>query len=192
MNGREFVLEFVVSHISCKNLKAANSPLIIKIPGCAPIELSPRTVTLTRISYEKGKRLIFGHERILDLNTKFELLLGHGNPQVRGKCQIDFFEVAKRIDEKERTIYEIESAMQRPDGSHLGVLYLTFQIFPVREFEEIRQVPKLQSASGQPTSQRVIVRPMKSSRNTVQSSNKGYSVKEPKTARSPRPLARDI
>lgn len=169
---KEFVLEFVVSHITCKNLNAASSPLSIKIPSCTPIELDPRTVTLTKITFEKGRRLIFAHDRLLDLKSVFELRVGHGNPQVRGSCSVDFFEVSNGIDEGSKTVYDIDVAMQRPDRSHFGILHLTFQIFTLRELEEARKQPTL-------VSPRVIVKPTMPPRGSYSGSHRGR-MKSPK------------
>lgn len=172
---KEFVLEFLVSHITCKNLNAASSPLFIKVPTCAPIEMDPRTVTLTRITFEKGRRLIFAHDRLLDLNSTFELHFGHGNPQVRGSCSVDFFEVSNGIDENAKKLYDIDVAMQRPDRSHFGILHLTFQIFTVRELEEARALQKPQNM----VSPRTIVKPLGTSRGSYSGSYKGRG-KSPK------------
>ena len=172
---KEFVLEFMVSHITCKNLNAAGSPLWIKIPALVPIELTPRAVTLTRITYEKGRRLLFCHDRLLDLNSIFELHFGHGNPQVRGSCSVDFFEVSNGIDENAKKLYDIDVAMQRPDRSHFGILHLTFQIFTVRELEEARALQKPQNM----VSPRTIVKPLGTSRGSYSGSYKGRG-KSPK------------
>ena len=166
----DFVLEFVVNHITCRNFNAMKCPLSVKIPGCPPIELNPKQATMTKLTYEKGKRLIFKHARLLDLNVVFQLLSGHGNLSIRGKCSFDFFEICDKITENDPTVYQIDITMERSDHSRLGVLNCQFQIFPYREYEEIRGqprvIPPLQIQPpivGQKTP-RKIVRPVQSAR----------------------------
>lgn len=184
---KDFVLEFVVSHITCKNLNAASSPLWIKIPACTPIELNPKSVTMTKITYEKGRRLLFCHDRLLDLNSIFELHFGHGNPQVRGSCSVDFFEVSNGIDELEKKVYDIDVAMQRPDRSHFGILHMTFQLFTTRELAEAAAPMKKVTAQNiVPQSPRTIVKPIQSARGNYSNSGGRWSQKDGSQPRSPR------
>ena len=187
---KEFVLEFMVSHITCKNLNAASSPLWIKIPALVPIELTPRAVTLTRITYEKGRRLLFCHDRLLDLNSIFELHFGHGNPQVRGTCSVDFFQVSNGIDENEKKVYDIDVAMQRPDRSHFGILHLTFQLFTRRELVEAQTPKKVQKMV--PQSPRSIVKPVKSARGNYPPSSPRWKQKDEEKVKSPRTRMRAV
>lgn len=135
----DFVLEFVVNYVTCRNFNAMACPLSITIPGCPPIDFTPKKTSMTKLTYEKGKRLIFQHERLLDLKAIFELRAGHGNSAVRGKCSFDFFEIGEKITESNPTVYLIDVTMSRPDNSRFGVLNCEFQIFPYREYEEIKQ-----------------------------------------------------
>lgn len=170
MNDKDFVLEFVVHFIMCKNLQANASPLLIQIRDCTPLELNPTEVTLTKLTYEKGKRLYFQHSKLLDLYAKFYLQMGHGNTTIRSQCSFDFFELAKRISEIHPTVYELDAAMVRMDQSKFGVMKISFQIFPLKEYLSILNSPRPSTASHPK-----IVKPVGSS-----SSSRSNSVKVPK------------
>lgn len=171
----DFVLEFVVNFITCRNFNAMACPLSVTIPGCPPIELNPKKTSMTKLTYEKGKRLIFQHSRLLDLKVLFELRAGHGNTTVRGKCSFDFFEICDKITENNPTIYEVDVTMLRSDQSRFGVLNCSFQIFPYREYEEIKQSP-------QSTSSRVIS-PQTQNQNSINRTTKKSIVKPVQSAR---------
>ncbi|OHT12459.1 hypothetical protein TRFO_17740 [Tritrichomonas foetus] len=181
----DFVLEFVVNYITCRNLNAMASPLSIKIPGCPPIELSPKQTSMTKLTYQKGKRLVFKHAQLLDLNVVFQLHSGHGNLSVRGKCSFDFFEICDKITESDPTVYEVDVTMERSDHSRFGVLNCHFQIFPYRELEEFRRnppvikvVPPISTPTHTATSgsrtPRKIVRPVQSARGPPKRQSAAY------------------
>lgn len=171
----DFVLEFVVNFITCRNFNAMACPLSVTIPGCPPIELNPKRTSMTKLTYEKGKRLIFQHSRLLDLKVLFELRAGHGNTSVRGKCNFDFFEICDKITENDPTVYEVDVTMLRSDNSRFGVLNCVFQIFPYREYEEIKRSP-------QPSTARVIP-PQAQNQNSINRTNKKSIVKPVQSAR---------
>lgn len=175
----DFVLEFIVNYVTCRNFNAMACPLSVTIPGCPPIELNPKKTSMTKLTYEKGKRLIFQHSRLLDLKVVFELRAGHGNAAVRGKCSFDFFEISDQITENNPTIYEVDVTLLRSDQSRFGVLNCSFQIFPYREYEEIKKNPMQTSARVIPpqsqnqnsinkTTKKSIVKPVQSSRGVSQ------------------------
>ncbi|OHT08883.1 hypothetical protein TRFO_22472 [Tritrichomonas foetus] len=167
-----FVLEFIIDSIKCKNLNAMNSPLHITFPKVPPIILEPKNVTLTKISYQKGKRLIFKHDNLLDLNAQFLLRSGHGNLAVRGKCTIDFFEVCQHVGEN-APVYQVDIAMNRPDGSRLGVMSFSFQIFPYQEYVFSVDNQKAIIKEQQNKANKKIIRPIKSARSQRRSSDCG-------------------
>lgn len=170
----DFVLEFVVNFITCRNFNAMACPLSVTIPGCPPIELNPKKTSMTKLTYEKGKRLIFQHSRLLDLKVVFELRAGHGNTSVRGKCAFDFFEISDKITENNPTVYDVDVTMLRSDHTRFGVLNCAFQIFPYREYEEIKQSPA--------TSR--VIHPQIQNQNSINRTNKKSIVKPIQSARS--------
>ena len=165
-----FVLEFIIDSITCKNLNAMTSPLYINFPKLSPIILEPKSVSLTKITYMKGKRLLFKHDNLLDLNAQFILRSGHGNLSTRGKCRIDFFEICRNVAENS-PVYMVDITVNRPDGSRLGVMSFSFQIFPYQEYVFSVDNQKAIIKEQQSKTMKKIIRPIKSARNQRRSSD---------------------
>jgi len=159
----EFVLEFVVHHITCRNASAQRSPLVITVPACPSLTLNPRSATIGKVAYERGKRIIFGHSHLLDLKTSFILVQGHGDHTARASCEIDFFALASVGDRRVPAVYDVEVGMQRPAGDHFGLLNVSFQIMPLGEFTEILAKPvtaprsPVRTSDSKPSAKRISV-----------------------------------
>lgn len=135
-NKSEFVLEFVVHSISCKNTSVRSSPLIITLAGCPDILLNAKSATVCKITYEKGKRISFSHSHLMNLKASFVLVKGHGDQTIRAACSFDFFELTSVNDEFSSIVYELEVGMDKPNGDRFGIMSCSFQIMPVFEYQK--------------------------------------------------------
>lgn len=158
MNGiTEFILEFVVHHITCKNVSVKSSPLAVTLAGCPDIILNAKTTTVCKITYNKGKRVSFSHHHLANLNASFVLVQGHGDPTIRATCSFDFYElIQNNVDSNVPTVINLEVGMDSPDGERFGVLFLSFQVYPASELEEIQSKAqsKLSLRNSRPTTPR--------------------------------------
>jgi hypothetical protein len=137
----EFVLEFVVRHVVCRNTAVQSSPLIVTLPGCLPVTLNCRSATIATITLGQVKRVTFGHSHLLNLKTSFVLVHGHGDPSVRASCSFDFFANSSCPDDATPFVYNVEIGMDRPDGDRFGVLNIVYQLMPLSDFEELMSHP---------------------------------------------------
>lgn len=133
----EFVLEFVVHSIACRNTAVKSSPIVVSLPGCVDITLNAKSATVCKITYERGKRISFSHSHLLNLKASFVLVQGHGDSTVRASCSFDFFEIMQAADEQVPTVYDVEIGMDRPGGERFGVMYCSFQVIPTSEFKTV-------------------------------------------------------
>ncbi|KAK8887598.1 hypothetical protein M9Y10_038649 [Tritrichomonas musculus] len=138
-NNSEFVLEFVVHTITCKNTSVRSSPLVITLPGCPDIILNAKSASVCKITYEKGKRISFTHSHLVNLKASFILVRGHGDPTIRSACSFDFFELTTANDDSVPLVYEVEIGMIKPNGSFFGMMNCTFQIMPTYEYKQALQ-----------------------------------------------------
>lgn len=138
-NNSEFVLEFVVHSITCKNTSVRSSPLVITLPGCPDIVLNAKSASVCKIIYEKGKRISFTHSHLVNLKASFILVRGHGDPTIRSACSFDFFELTSATDDSIPIVYEVEVGMIRPNGGFFGLLNCSFQIMPTYEYKQAIQ-----------------------------------------------------
>jgi hypothetical protein len=137
MLNTEFVLEFVVRNVSCRNTSVRSSPLMISLPGCPPLPLNARTATIGKITYERGKRVTFSHSHLSNLQALIHLLSGHGDQTIRASCSVDFFNIASVSDDRIPTVYDVEVGMDRPNGDRFGILNIAFQLISLREFSDL-------------------------------------------------------
>lgn len=160
MNGNtEFILEFVVHHITCKNVSVRSSPLAVTLPGCPDIIFNAKSSTVCKIAYNKGKRVSFSHYHLINLNSSFVLIQGHGDPTIRATCSFDFYELLQNnSDGTVPTVVNLEVGMDSPDGERFGVLFLSFQIYPASELVEIQSKAqsKLSTRGSKATTPRAI------------------------------------
>ena len=133
----EFVLEFVIHNIMCRNTSVRSSPLIVSVPGCPDLTINAKNATVCKISYERGKRISFSHSHLLSLKVSFVLVQGHGDSTVRASCSFDFFEIMSSADEQVPTVYDLEVGMDKPGGERFGVMSCSFQVIPAAEFKKI-------------------------------------------------------
>lgn len=140
ITNSEFVLEFVIHNVVCKNTSVRSSPMIVSLPGCPDITLNAKSATVCKITYEKGKRVSFSHSHLLNLKASFVMVQGHGDQTIRASCSFDFFEIVTSADEQVATIYDVEIGMDKPGGERFGIMNCSFQLMPVYEFESIGQV----------------------------------------------------
>ena len=131
----EFVLEFVIHSISCRNTAVRSSPLVVSVPGCPDLTLNAKSATVCKITYERGKRISFSHSHLLNLKVSFVLVQGHGDSTVRASCSFDFFEIMASADEQVATVYDVEVGMDKPGGERFGVMSCSFQVIPASEFK---------------------------------------------------------
>ncbi|OHT07304.1 hypothetical protein TRFO_24561 [Tritrichomonas foetus] len=136
INNSEFILEFVIHHITCKNTSVRSSPLIVTLAGVPDIVLNAKNATVCKISYEKGKRVSFSHSHLLNLKASFVLVQGHGDPTIRATCSFDFFELTSSADEPTPVVYDVEIGMDKPTGERFGIMNCTFQLMPVYEYKQ--------------------------------------------------------
>lgn len=134
MNTPDYVLEFVVHSITCRNFSAQASPLRISIPLALDMTINPSSTTLSKITYEKGKRIFFNHDNLLNLECKFDLINGHGNFNSRGSCKIDFFTECQEIEKRRPFIYEVNACLISPNNKKIGIMKLSFQMYTFRNF----------------------------------------------------------
>jgi hypothetical protein len=146
----EFVLEFVVHHIVCRNTAVRSSPLIVSIPGWPSLTLTTKSATIGKLTFERGRRATFTHSHLLNLKTSFVLVRGHGDGTVRASCELDFFAVASTSDDRIPLVYDVEIGMDRPGGDRFGILALAFQLMPLFEFQELLAIPR-PTAAVRPT-----------------------------------------
>jgi hypothetical protein len=98
--------------------------------------MNPRNATIGRITYERGKRITFSHSHLTNLKAVIHVVLGHGDQSLRAFCSIDFFSLSSAGDDRIPTIYDVDIGMDRPTGERFGILNLSFQLMPLREFQE--------------------------------------------------------
>jgi hypothetical protein len=98
------------------------------------VPLNARGATIGKITYERGKRVTFGHSHLTNLKASIYLVFGHGDQSVRASCSVDFFSIAS--DDLIPVVYELEVGMDRPSGDRFGTLSLSFQLMPLREFQD--------------------------------------------------------
>jgi hypothetical protein len=144
----EFVLEFVVRHIVCRNPAVQMSPLIVSIPGCLPVTLNCKSATIGKMTYERGRRLTFSHSHLLNLKSSFVLVQGHGDHSVRASCTFDFFALSSSPDDQIPVVYELEVGMDRPMGDRFGLLTCSFQLMPLPEFQDLLSAQRGPRGSG--------------------------------------------
>jgi hypothetical protein len=137
MLNTEFVLEFVVRNVSCRNTSVRSSPLMISLPGCPSLILNARTATIGKITYERGKRATFSHSHLSNLQVLIHLLSGHGDQAIRASCSVDFFNIASVSDDRIPTVYDVDVGMDRPNGDRFGILNIAFQLMSLREFNDL-------------------------------------------------------
>ena len=166
MNSQEFVLEFIIHHLECKNNDVRKSPILLSMEGTPDLLISPKMATVCKITYNKGKRIRFSHAYLSDMKADFILLYGHGDSSVRAACSIDFFELIEGGDTSQAKIYEIEIGMNGADGNSFGTLFLTFQVFPAKELLKptvlMMKAAKTSRVSGKQSTSRISVRPQTS------------------------------
>jgi hypothetical protein len=125
--------------------------LIVTLPGCPTLTLNAKSATIRKITYDHGKRIIFSHAQISNLQTTFVLIQGHGDPTVRASISFDFLEIVDSGDHRVRSVYQIEVGMDRPTGGPFGTLSLHVQIIPLDEFQEAFGAPLPTSTALQGT-----------------------------------------
>ncbi|KAK8888032.1 hypothetical protein M9Y10_039092 [Tritrichomonas musculus] len=130
-NDSEYILEFVVHYISCVNTSVQPFPLIITLAGFPDILLNPKSATVCKITYEKGKRIGFSYSHLLNLKASFMLEKSYVDPTIIATCSFDFFELTSSADEP--IIYDVEIGMDKPNGERFGMLSCTFQLMPSEE-----------------------------------------------------------
>ena len=130
-NDSEYILEFVVHYISCVNTSVQPFPLIITLAGFPDILLNPKSATVCKITYEKGKRISFSYSHLFNLKASFMLEKSHVDPTIVASCSFDFFELTSSADEP--IIYDVEIGMDKPNGERFGMLNCTFQLMPPEE-----------------------------------------------------------
>ena len=193
MNNQEFVLEFIIHHLECKNNDVRKSPILLSMEGTPDLLISPKIATVCKITYNKGKRIRFSHAYLSDMKATFILLYGHGDPSVRAACSLDFFELIEGSDSSQPKIYEIEIGMNGADGNHFGTLFLSFQVFPAKELLKpnvlLMKAAKTSRVSSRPSTSRISVRPQ-TSRNVqvypVERSDRTFSSMGTKSGLTPK------
>lgn len=151
ITNSEFVLEFVIHNVVCKNTTVRSSPMVVSLPGCPDITLNAKSATVCKITYEKGKRVSFSHSHLLNLKASFVMVQGHGDQTIRASCSFDFFEIVSSADEQVATVYDVEIGMDKPGGDRFGIMNCSFQLMPAYEFESLGQV----YPSSRPTTARI-------------------------------------
>jgi hypothetical protein len=138
MNSDDLVFEFLIKSVSCRNVKNVSSPLVINITNCTEITVAPKSTTICKLTYNKGKRIIFNQTNFTNIKTNFTLQHGHGDTSTRATCSFDFYEIYKANDDSEPTVFNIEAGLDDVYGQRFGTLELSFQIFPLSEWESIQ------------------------------------------------------
>lgn len=151
MSSEDLVFEFYVKSITCKNMKSISSPLCVNITGCQEIIWSPVTTTICKLTYNRGKRIVFNQTNFQDIKTDFILQQGHGDPTIRASCTFDFYEVYSSNDDDTPTVFNVEAGLNDPNGEPFGTLELQFQIFQYNEFESLMTARKKHKASTRPS-----------------------------------------
>jgi hypothetical protein len=139
----DFVLEFVVDHISCLNTTLASSPLVVTIPGCPAFTLNAKSATINKLTYRRGKRITVNGSQLLNLRILFVLVHSHGDHSVRASCEVDFLKWFDRPDDHIPMVYDLEIGMDRPMGERFGVMSLTCQAIRVDAFRQMLAMPNL-------------------------------------------------
>jgi hypothetical protein len=142
MSNSEFVLEFLLDHIACKNTNVRASPVIVTIPGSPAVMMNAKSASVCKIVYGKGKRISFTHSHITNLQVSFVMVHGHGDLSARASASFDFFALVGSLDEETPTIYDLEVGMNTPNGEHFGELYCSFQLMRSYAFREALAAPK--------------------------------------------------
>lgn len=135
----DLVLEFVIHHLTIKNLSAKRSPLYIAFPHTTPIFIEPSAVSFSSITYEKGKRLFFRWSNIVNLTADIELRSGQGRETKRGACQIDFLKLCGGPDLLGKSMYEAQVCLEEASGKPIGILYLSAQLLSFDDFHAIKK-----------------------------------------------------
>ena len=130
-NDSEYILEFVVHHISCVNTSVQPYPLIITLAGFPDILLNAKSATVCKITYEKGKRVSFSYSHLLNLKASFMLVKSHVDPTIVASCSFDFFELTSSADDL--IVYDVEIGMDKQNGERFGMLNCSFQLMPSGE-----------------------------------------------------------
>ena len=154
MTSEDLVFEFFVKSISCRNVKSKSSPLVIEINGCAELIFSPKTTTICKITYNRGKRIIFNQTNFTNIKTTFTLQQGHGDTSVRASSTFDFYEIFQANNDLTPTVYNVEAGLDDPNGNRFGTLELSFQIFPYSELEDIQKSFTIIKTSTRPLTSR--------------------------------------
>lgn len=147
MTSEDLVFEFFVKSISCRNVKSKSSPLLIEINGCTEVIMTPKQTTICKLTYNKGKRIVFNQTNFTNIKTNFILQQGHGDTSVRASSSFDFYEVYKANDDLTPTVFNVEAGLDSPDGDRFGTLELSFQIFPYSELEAMQTTRSMSKAS---------------------------------------------
>ena len=133
----ELLLEFVIKHVSCKNVGVKSSPLLVNIFGCPEMNISPKSTSICKIVYGKGKRIRFFNEKFPELKGKFYLINGHGDTSIRASATIDFFEIYSSYSDPYPAIFNVECGMDTPEGERFGFLAMSFQFISQTELQNM-------------------------------------------------------
>ena len=140
LENEDFVLEFIIKNISCKNIHSQSSPLLININGCEEVLISPKNATICKIFYNKGKRFIFHDCNLIDLTTKIFLINGFGDHSIRASCSFNFLEIINNnLKNINPIIYQLEIGMDSSEGFRFGFLTLNFQFYQLKELNFIKK-----------------------------------------------------
>lgn len=138
MNSEDLVFEFYVKYVTCKNLKCKSYPLVITMTGCPEIQIPPRQTTICKLTYNRGKRIIFNQTNFQNIKTDFVLQAGHGDTDPVASVSFDFHEIYMANENSENpAVFNVEAGLSDPYGVKFGTLYLVFQILTYGEYEDI-------------------------------------------------------
>lgn len=151
-----YILEFVIKSLECKNPGARKSPILLNMAGIKDSIINPKSSTVCKIIYGKGKRLKFAHSTFMDLKASFLLLYGHGDQTVRAMCSIDFLDIAQEYESYPPKIYKLDVGMHTCEGNFFGTLSIFFQLFSAKELSTSETL--MQTSKKKPTS-RISVHP---------------------------------
>ncbi|EAY12187.1 hypothetical protein TVAG_003930 [Trichomonas vaginalis G3] len=151
MSADDLVFEVIIKSITCRNMKSQSYPLVMEISGCTELTMYPKLTTICKLTYNKGKRIIFSQSSFSNIKTTFTVQSGCGDTTPKAACTFDFYEIYQANEDLTATIFDVEAGLDDVNGQRFGTLELSFQLFPYCDLQQIQQsktIVKTASRSG--------------------------------------------
>lgn len=178
MTSEDLVFEVIVKSITCKNMKSQSYPLVMEISGSAEVTMYPKLTTICKLTYNKGKRIVFSQSTFSNIKTTFSVLNGCGDTGIKAACTFDFYEIYQANEDLTPTIFDVEAGLDDSNGQRFGTLELSFQLFPYIELQQAQQAKSIV---------RTVSRADSTTRSYSRTENFGKTYSRPETAYTSRP-----